>query len=266
VSNEKNTSPRLESFIVPQKRVIFSLQFPGEPMRKLQSLVILIGLVLNVSAYAQDGTSVVPVSAPAPEQKPATFGVSVQSNDFKYKEPGVMTQSGRMNGFDVFGLFNISEGISILGNLDYSTGKLEYDGALMNGTPVKSEDKYTVIDLAVAAKFYTEISFSAPISFSAGLGRRQTVDANDPSPSDYRREHVYNYLSLGAAIEVPFSSTDLTTFNLGLDTLYLEMLKRLFLMSTAAILIWIWLSRAAVLLIFLYVMLTNLISDKFLPA
>jgi len=235
-------------------------------MRKLQSLVILIGLVLNVSAYAQDGTSVVPVSAPAPEQKPATFGVSVQSNDFKYKEPGVMTQSGRMNGFDVFGLFNISEGISILGNLDYSTGKLEYDGALMNGTPVKSEDKYTVIDLAVAAKFYTEISFSAPISFSAGLGRRQTVDANDPSPSDYRREHVYNYLSLGAAIEVPFSSTDLTTFNLGLDTLYLEMLTRLFLMSTAAILIWIWLSRAAVLLIFLYVMLTNLISDKFLPA
>ena len=113
----------------------------------MNNFIALILVLTSILSYAQTETSTDTVPTEGPSSPEFTFGISLETTSFIYKEP-LMKQSGTMNGFNLLEKYRKNSVFALNANLHYLKGKLEYDGALMNGTPIKSEDTYEVLDIA----------------------------------------------------------------------------------------------------------------------
>lgn len=184
----------------------------------MRQLIFLNLFLISSFSLAQSGSSSDTVPIEAPGSTASSFGVSLETTSFSYQESH-MKDSGTLNGFNVFGKYKFSPSFSLNGNLNYLQGGVQYDGQLMSGTPIKTDEHYDVLDLAANGEFLTELSQEVNISFLVGLGRRVTTDANDPNPYDYKRIHTYNYYSLMGQIVIPHNEKSATTTYLGIESM-----------------------------------------------
>ena len=152
------------------------------------------------------------------EQSKYSLGVFLETSSFTYEESH-MKDSGTLNGFNLLGQYKFTPSFAMNGRVNYLSGKLEYDGQLMSGTPLKSDDHYTVLDLSLETELLTDLSRTVDTSFIFGLGTRTTSDANDPTPYDYRREHIYNYYTFVLQTIVPHKDSSQTKMYLGFDNM-----------------------------------------------
>ena len=187
-------------------------------------LLIGIFIILNFSvASAQEETTTSTIELPnAKKNQPGwIIGVAFDSASFRYQEPGIMTVNGRINGINAQASYKGDSSLWFLGNATYLTGDTLYDGRLNNveKTPIQNVDHFTIMDFAAKGLILTDVSTSVGTSLYFGIGQRTTDDANDPSPSDYFRRHIYNYYSLGVHVDAPHSSTTASTWIVGIDTL-----------------------------------------------
>lgn len=136
------------------------------------------------------------------DMSPSKFkvGLGFTSSNYKYSEE-IMDTSGTMQGIKLSTAYSYDYDLIFLGQLILTNGNLNYDGALQdtqgNSTPYKSKSQYTSTDLSLDSLILTELTQSFDTSVILGIGHQITVDANDPDPYDYRREHQYTYLNSG---------------------------------------------------------------------
>lgn len=145
---------------------------------------------------------------------------NLETASFVYKEPGVMTVTGRLNGVSGQIQYKSDSNLWFQANGKYLTGTGNYDGRYDDFTPATSTDNYRVLDLAAKGMLLTDLGTEVQTSLFIGLGRRVTDDLDDASPSDYYRQHIYNYYSLGTQIVIPHDFLTSSTLILGFDTMY----------------------------------------------
>lgn len=185
---------------------------------------LIIGLFLVFSfafASAQDETATLTemVQTTTTTSNPWKLSASIETASFDYQEPGVMSVNGRLNGVSAQALYKGESNFWFLGNLNYLTGNTIYDGRLMSGQPITSNDKYTLGELSTKALVFTDLSVRMDTSLYLGLGSRITDDHNDASPSDYFRRHQYNYYSWGVYINTPHREKSASMWTIGFDTM-----------------------------------------------
>jgi len=155
---------------------------------------------------------------------PATkvhLGVIGQS--FVYREPDVdIKDSGRLTGLEASIQFAVYPDVLLRGNMQFLTGNLKYDGHLMNSNAAyESNNDYKVREFKADASIKTDLSEENDVYFYAGLGRKETLQANNPSEkSDYARDIIYNYYSLGTYIDVVVNDQTTVVFDFGIETLF----------------------------------------------
>lgn len=109
-------------------------------------------------------------------------------DQFKYREPGAMSERGALPGVRGEAGLNLTSWLSLGIGGQYASGNLKYNGATFNGTPVKT----LTIDRNWQGSAKLHFLFS-PFVLSVGQARRYVY--NDLMIS-YRREQIYNYMPI----------------------------------------------------------------------
>ncbi|MCB0350071.1 MAG: hypothetical protein KDD38_02735 [Bdellovibrionales bacterium] len=135
------------------------------------------------------------LTAQAQSQNQNWWSIDYIYNDFKYEEPGAMSEEGGLPGLRLeLGMaFSSWLGLSIKG--DYVSGNLTYDGATTGGTPVTTITKDRIWSYGSRLHFIAD-----PLTFSVGWAKRYLYNNLVVS---YRREQTYNY----TPISVTYNST-----------------------------------------------------------
>lgn len=180
------------------------------------TICVLIIAFTNLT-YA-DEISITTIEPVAPV-KTFEFGASLKTSTFEYEEPDLMKQSGRVSGFSLNGTYIYSPDFSVMADFTSLSGDAKYDGAYWSGKPLSSEDSYKISELSAKAIWATELTPVNLTSIYLGLGRRTATDANDPSPTDYFREHVYNYYSAGVNVKIDHNTKSKTIIDIGIKNL-----------------------------------------------
>lgn len=130
------------------------------------------------------------LSSPAWAQEVNRFWLSADYTytDFKYKEPGVMSEHARFAGIRGEVGVNLFGGLGVSAGGEYADGHTDYDGATFSGTPVKTITN----DYLRQTQFLAHYTMGAMV-FSAGQAERYWY--NDLVIS-YRRRTRYNYIPL----------------------------------------------------------------------
>ncbi len=127
-----------------------------------------------------------PASAADGQNGSHWLNVDYTYTDLVYKEPGVMSERGRLAGvrgelgLNIFGMFGASVGG------EYQDGNLYYDGATFGGTPVKQVTKDYIRRTEILAHFFYD-----SVTVAAGMAERYWFDDLVIS---YRRRTRYNYI------------------------------------------------------------------------
>lgn len=130
-------------------------------------------MMLGFPAFAQEGGR-------------AWLAVDYTFTDIKYKEPGVMSEHGRLAGIrGEFGL-NLFGGFGVSIGGEYQDGNLDYDGSTFGGTPVK----VITNDYIRQTQALAHIAYG-PAVLAVGMAERYWYDDLVIS---YRRRTRYNYI------------------------------------------------------------------------
>lgn len=116
-------------------------------------------------------------------------GVSYLYQQMNYKEPGVMSEKGKLKGYAVDVLWRFAEQFSVSAQGRFLGGHLEYNGATFSGTPLKQTTNDTVREYRALLTYHMD-SFA----FYTGYGQRYWK--NDLVIS-YLRETTYKYVPIG---------------------------------------------------------------------
>jgi hypothetical protein len=121
--------------------------------------------------------------------KPWGLGASFIHSQVNYKEPGVMSEKGALQGYSLEGYLAPSHWLVFQAQGKWLNGNLEYDGSTFSGTPVSqtTEDKITEYRALMMLKFDR-------LGLYTGWGQRYWL--NDLVIS-YRRETTYQYMPIG---------------------------------------------------------------------
>lgn len=163
-------------------------------------------LLAPVFAFAEDtppidlGAQVPVAPTPAPNLSPASpnrYMVGLQSVDFNYQEPDLMSDRGRLNGISVNYLRTFDVERYFKFTADYVQGETFYNGALQtnNGitTPYTSTEKFRLINMEFILGRQRVDSIWG---YTVGAGYRNTFDSKT-NQYDYRRDINYYYVLLG---------------------------------------------------------------------
>lgn len=129
------------------------------------------------------------------------WGVAPEFSWFHYEEPGVMEEEGTLYGVAISytsyyrkefedRLFRFEGGVA--------AGEVDYDGALMDGTPytVSGNDDIMVNARALWGPMWQTTDRATQLYL--GLGYRYLFDDSSHDPAGYRRHSNYFYVPLGA--------------------------------------------------------------------
>ena len=169
------------------------------------TLVLVPGLLFtaDVSPAADQADS--PPSPPTPQRTAWEIGAEIYS--FKYEE-SVMEEEGLFLGFNLgytsrpwlaeSQTESTPEG-GVMFGLEgrFAFGQVDYDGALLDGTPytIDNIDDYTLETRAILGA--DQLSSAAMHTIYTGLGYRYLNDDLSSDPAGYERESNYLYLPLG---------------------------------------------------------------------
>jgi hypothetical protein len=149
--------------------------------------------------------------------KPPSWEIAPEVSHFTYREPGVMKDEGTFYG--IVGSYTrrrLQSGDPAQSDIDsndliswstlkiegrFSFGEVEYDGAYMDGTPLRmsgTDDFLLDIRLMWGREWQPATFFNA---FYAGLGYRYLNDDSSSQPGGYLRQSNYLYLPLGTGAD-----------------------------------------------------------------
>ena len=173
----------------------------------------------------------------APIRPRHVFDVGTELSYIKYKEPGVMEQTGMMSG--ITGSYTFRDNVMLRAEARYSYGQVDYDGQLSDGTPyVLNDIDDNMLEFRGLAGFDIELSEKTFVTPYTGFGYRYLNDDSSFDAAGYERESNYFYSpvgvealtymdngwSLGATVELDYlwkglQKSHLGNFLVGLNTL-----------------------------------------------
>jgi len=131
----------------------------------------------------------------------SSWTIGPQISSFEYEEPDVMEEDGVFYGVTAsatrFGRASESRDTLLRVEGSIAAGQVDYDGALMNGTPYKIDGNDDV--LANARVLWGCVWHDEACSnhVFAGLGYRYLGDDSSHDPAGYKRHSNYFYLPIG---------------------------------------------------------------------
>ncbi|MFN3696717.1 MAG: hypothetical protein ACK4VO_04685 [Pseudobdellovibrio sp.] len=131
--------------------------------------------------------------------------LGVIGQNFVYREPDIdITDSGRLTGLEAMLQYSLKLDLYLRGHMQFLTGNLKYDGHLMNSNAAyETNNDYKIREFKGDVSIKTDLSQDTDIFFYVGLGRKETLQANNPNEkADYARDITYNYYSLGSFVNV----------------------------------------------------------------
>jgi len=166
---------------------------------KMLRVFAMVGLVFFVSIS----------TVKAQETKPHTFTLTPQISYITYEEPDIMEETGIFYG--LFGSYTFRAPVNTDGNFMFktearvSTGQVDYDGQLSDGTPYKINDIDDFLgELRGVAGFDVSLLSSTTLTPFAGIGYRFLSDNLSKDPAGYRRFSNYVYSPIGVETKTPF--------------------------------------------------------------
>jgi len=116
---------------------------------------------------------------------------------FHYEEPGVMRDNGLLYG--VAGAYTRYRGDRLFRvEGEFALGTVDYDGALMDGTPYTMEGSHDyLLNLRLLWGQQGEVEEGWERRFHGGIGYRGLNDDSTQDPAGYDRQSNYLYLLLG---------------------------------------------------------------------
>lgn len=146
------------------------------------------------------------------EQKPINvFEPGIEVSQITYREPGLMSEKGIMSGLN----FSYTRLTDIQWKIDWkvSSGKVKYEGALMDGTPMSTNG---INDTMMETRVLRGITKGETAFFQGpyfGYGYRYLHDSLNKSPNGYARQSNYSYMPIG--YEHHFGSESDSSWNVG---------------------------------------------------
>lgn len=166
------------------------------------SALVLFGVCLHSAAWAQADSGV--GSLKSDEALAADLdsyhqkrGISVgyQYGYVEYQEPGLMKEFGSLNGINAsYDWILTDKFIRFEG--EYLAGRIQYDGAYQDGTPVQSGSKDFILNMRGMMNWGYNLSSVALMNWYTGLGFRSLNDRIE-GQGGYQREISYVYLPFG---------------------------------------------------------------------
>jgi len=145
-----------------------------------------------------------------------TIGASYVHSQVDYKEPGLMTEKGPLNGVAIDLKISPWEHAQLRGQAKYLVGNLEYDGSTFSGTPVKvtTDDNITEYRLVAGLTFE---DFTPYVGYGYRFWRNDLVIS-------YVRDTTYNYLPMGVRYDGKyfFAGAEYRRWLSGRNTSYLS--------------------------------------------
>lgn len=126
---------------------------------------------------------------------------------WKYREPGLMEDSGALLGVE-YEFRNVAyEKLAYQFNAEFLFGKTNYEGADLNtGSPLAFEQTNMVGMVQFFMGPLIETSGRLIIIPKLGLLYRKLIDRNDEFAGDYQRDQVYTVIPLGIDFVLPLDS------------------------------------------------------------
>ncbi|MGE3683874.1 MAG: hypothetical protein AB7G93_19315 [Bdellovibrionales bacterium] len=118
-------------------------------------------------------------------QQSSWFHLDYTYTDFTYKEPGVMSEKGRLAGVRGEVGLNLLSWLALSAGGQYQDGNLNYDGSTFDGTPIKTVTKDYIRDTRALIHIV-----ASSVSLSFGIAQRYWYDDLVIS---YRRRTRYDY-------------------------------------------------------------------------
>ena len=140
------------------------------------------------------------------------YDIGPELYSFKYKEPGYMEEEGIFYGAAFGATYRdwvsgssrqaVSDNkIMVRGEGRFAFGQVDYDGALMDGTPltISNIDDFTLEGrLLLGPEWLIENTLD---TLYAGIGYRYLNDDSSSHPAGYERESNYYYVPIGFQID-----------------------------------------------------------------
>jgi len=142
-----------------------------------------------------------------------SWDIGPEISHIKYEEPGVMEQDGTMIGVGLSytyhsgGAESVFEGISeerqsdggemFRGDIRFSSGQVDYDGALQDGTLIQEDNVDDNLFEIRGLMGVDSFGVSSLSTLYIGLGYRYLNDDSSSDASGYERESNYLYMPVG---------------------------------------------------------------------
>jgi hypothetical protein len=139
--------------------------------------------------------------------------IAPEISHIKYEEPGVMKQDGAMLGIGlsytyhsigvepiferIFGKMETGFGGLLRGEIRFSGGEVDYDGSLLDGTPIKQDNIDDRLFEGRGLIGFEHLGEEAVVGTYVGLGYRYLNDDSSSYTSGYERESNYLYMPVG---------------------------------------------------------------------
>jgi hypothetical protein len=152
-----------------------------------------------------------------------TWEVAPEISYIKYTEPGLMEDEGYMLGINASFIYHgplskipkDANSWMLRGDAKFSWGEVDYDGALMDGTPYKIHDiEDTMLEFRglLGYDFRNKIARTTPYS---GFAYRYLRDDSSFDSAGYERESNYLYVPVG--FEIAFASVSEWSFGMTIE-------------------------------------------------
>jgi len=151
--------------------------------------------------------------------------IALEGEGYSYREPHMdlpISLKGYHVGASVTytqrGVYGGSNSFGVLEGR-FLTGKTDYDGYLMNGTPSTADD-ITNWYIELRGLYGLEFGRVVRVAPYLGIGYRFLSNNMDEDASGYRRESTYYYMPIGANIQVGSADNLLLTLNGEFDWMF----------------------------------------------
>lgn len=145
--------------------------------------------------------STTPVELPSPKSmkvEKMEFSVGLHTGQFEYQEPGLMTDSARLKGFNIQAHLPVRNHSHALMTANYEelSGPGLYEGSLWDGTPIKSDTQNSVKTLQGVLGYQNQLDEQTLVRPFLGLGIRNLVNTQSGEGA-YKRASTYNFMPIG---------------------------------------------------------------------
>ena len=133
-----------------------------------------------------------------------SFKISMEYGYHEYQEPGVMEETGMLQGFVGSYIYHNDNGLMADISLRIGYGELEYDGRTWGGTPLRMDTENGVLELRGLVGYDHELNGDRFITPFVGIGYRY-LNNDTNYAGGYEREIEYLYVPIGISTDSPLT-------------------------------------------------------------